>query len=343
MAKWGEGDPRWIVEERPDATNVNNWHWVEKDATNWSKNKFNELFLGLKVEEEEGWCEITELSKTEGEATANNRKGKLIFFYEWLLAGNWQGQLADGQKKFKGKFEIPNLSEENDASDIVMDVSAEKNTDEAWAVKEIMRKKGLKAVQAKVAKYIADLKEEYGQGIILPSKDSKTSAAAKSSAPKNVAKQEMNKVVQSASSKSNNIGVRIPTNTVTLKENFKCRASDLYRALTVKEMVQAYTGSDSVIEAVPGERFSLMGGNVLGEFTELVPDKKICMRWRMKSWPDEHYSNVTIELEEKEEETVLSLKQTGVPDIEVERTREGWKVNYCERIRQVFGFGARLF
>ena len=27
MAKWGQGDPRWIVEERPDATNVNNWHW----------------------------------------------------------------------------------------------------------------------------------------------------------------------------------------------------------------------------------------------------------------------------------------------------------------------------
>lgn len=27
MAKWGHGDPRWIVEERPDATNVNNWHW----------------------------------------------------------------------------------------------------------------------------------------------------------------------------------------------------------------------------------------------------------------------------------------------------------------------------
>lgn len=29
MAKWGEGDPRWIVEERPDATNVNNWHWYD--------------------------------------------------------------------------------------------------------------------------------------------------------------------------------------------------------------------------------------------------------------------------------------------------------------------------
>ena len=39
MAKWGEGDPRWIVEERPDATNVNNWHWTEKNADKWSKSK----------------------------------------------------------------------------------------------------------------------------------------------------------------------------------------------------------------------------------------------------------------------------------------------------------------
>jgi len=29
MARYGEGDPRWIVEERPDALNVNNWHWYE--------------------------------------------------------------------------------------------------------------------------------------------------------------------------------------------------------------------------------------------------------------------------------------------------------------------------
>ena len=29
MAKWGEGDPRWIVEERQDSHNVNNWHWKE--------------------------------------------------------------------------------------------------------------------------------------------------------------------------------------------------------------------------------------------------------------------------------------------------------------------------
>lgn len=36
------------------------------------------------------------------------------------------------------------------------------------------------------------------------------------------------------------------------------------------QMVQAYTGSDSVMEAATGERFVLMGGNVMGEFTQLV-------------------------------------------------------------------------
>lgn len=49
MAKWGEGDPRWIVEERPDATNVNNWHWTEKNATPWSKDKLKSLLQGFEI------------------------------------------------------------------------------------------------------------------------------------------------------------------------------------------------------------------------------------------------------------------------------------------------------
>jgi len=49
MAKWGEGDPRWIVEERPDATNVNNWHWTEKNATPWSKDRLHQLFQDFKI------------------------------------------------------------------------------------------------------------------------------------------------------------------------------------------------------------------------------------------------------------------------------------------------------
>jgi hypothetical protein len=47
MAKWGEGDPRWIVEERADGTNANNWHWKEKNATVWSKQTLKSLLVGF--------------------------------------------------------------------------------------------------------------------------------------------------------------------------------------------------------------------------------------------------------------------------------------------------------
>lgn len=119
MAKWGEGDPRWIVEERPDATNVNNWHWTEKNATSWSQDKIKELFTDLIITTDSANIKVTEISKCEGEASANNRKGKLIFFYEWNIVLKWKGTLTDSSGlEYEGKICIPNLSEENDISEV---------------------------------------------------------------------------------------------------------------------------------------------------------------------------------------------------------------------------------
>ena len=73
------------------------------------------------------------------------------------------------------------------------------------------------------------------------------------------------------------------------------------------------------------------------------PSEKICMRWRSKSWPNEHYSNVTLELKQKDCTTDLVLTQTGIPDNEYDRTKEGWHQYYWEPIKMTFGFGARLF
>ncbi|KXZ43399.1 hypothetical protein GPECTOR_91g553 [Gonium pectorale] len=51
MAKWGEGDPRWLVEHREDGKNVNGWHWEEKDRKEWTKARLAELFSGLVLHE----------------------------------------------------------------------------------------------------------------------------------------------------------------------------------------------------------------------------------------------------------------------------------------------------
>lgn len=70
--------------------------------------KFN--FLGV--------CKIVDVKKIEGEASANNRKAKLIFFYEFEIEAQWEGMLNGGDEKFEGKLEIPNLSDENSAEDL---------------------------------------------------------------------------------------------------------------------------------------------------------------------------------------------------------------------------------
>lgn len=342
MAKWGEGDPRWIVEERPDAKNVNNWHWTEKNATGWSKDKLKELLTGLVVETPDAKCEITSVTSIDGEASANNRKAKLIFFYEWVIKGEWSGRMKEGEKKYKGKFDVPNLSEENEPDEVDVTFTVDKTTGDGPKLKEIMRTVGTGIMQQQFAKYIKTLKEEYSHNVILPTKDDKKKVTTEEVIN---AKVEMNKMVISNNSpaQSESVGVKIATKTLTTQEEFVCTPQDLYRVFTEKGMVQAFTGSPAVYEVEKGGRISLMNGFVTGGFVDLEPNKKIVKRWRLKTWPDAHFSEVTLEFEAKDGNTLLKLKQTGVPAKEYEKTLEGWRVNYWERIKQCFGFGASIF
>lgn len=167
------GDPRWIVEERPDATNVNNWHWKESNATGWSKDKLNELLLHFEITDGNLTSKIIEFEKLQGEATANNRKGKLIYFYEWDLVLKWQGKILNDESdtKINGKITIPNLSEENDLDEIDLTVTVEESNDKSEIVKQFMYTLGRTKIREQIGKYINSLKNDYAKNLILPKKD----------------------------------------------------------------------------------------------------------------------------------------------------------------------------
>lgn len=88
--------------------------------------------------------------------------------------------------------------------------------------------------------------------------------------------------------------------------------------------------------------FAYFGGNVSGKFQDLIPSKRIKQTWRLKQWPEGHFSTVLMEIEEKEDHSVLTLTQTGVPAAEEEATRNNWKRYYWDSIKQTFGFGSFL-
>lgn len=61
------------------------------------------------------------MEKCEGEAVANNRKGKLIFFYEWNIILKWVSN--EKSSTIEGKINIPNLSEENDINEVDVSIN----------------------------------------------------------------------------------------------------------------------------------------------------------------------------------------------------------------------------
>lgn len=116
-------------------------------------------------------CQITAVDKVDGEATANNRKGKLIFFYEWNVVLKWEGSLAPGDGIYKGKATIPNLSEENELDDIEITITTDESGDESEQLKQFMYNIGRSKIRTQVGVYLRELREEFSKGLILPKKD----------------------------------------------------------------------------------------------------------------------------------------------------------------------------
>lgn len=339
MAKWGEGDPRWIVEDRPDATNVNNWHWTEKNASPWSTERLKELLNDFKIAKNGIDCKITEVT-VKGDATANNRKGKLIFFYEWNIMLKWVGKLAGGNGEINGEVEIPNLSEENEIDEVDITVTIKTGGEEAQRVKAFMHNVGRDEIRKQLAEYIRSLKEEFSKGLILPKKGQDAPK------PDNVSTitSGFNKNIDLAPivSTPSKVGCKLDTKTIELSEKFQCRGKEFYDAMTRIEMVTAFTRGHVKMSVEKGGKFSMFGGNVTGEFKELVPGKKIVQYWRYKQWPEQHHSEVTIHIDEKDDHTLVRVVQSLVPSSEVEKTKENWQRYYFQSIKSAFGFGAFL-
>ncbi|XP_031693233.1 activator of 90 kDa heat shock protein ATPase homolog 1a isoform X2 [Oncorhynchus kisutch] len=311
---------------------------TERDVTGWSTDKLKELLLGLRVEGPEGSCEVTDIPNLDGEASINNRKGKLIYFYEWNVKATWTGTSKTGIK-YKGNIEVPNLSDENDMDDLDISVSLCKDEPNT-TLTELMKKEGAKKVRAALGSYVDHLKSEFTQGMILPTANG---VASKPQPTQTKVKVDKTQIGSSVSAPSPSTGVKIPTCKFSLKETFLTSPDELYRTFINQDMVQAFTHAAAVVDGDKGGKFQLLEGSVNGEFLELVPDEKIVMKWRFKTWPCEHYATITLNMKDRGNETELKVEFKGVPTVEEDRTKEGWKRHYFEAIKQTFGFGARLY
>lgn len=219
----------------------------------------NKLGTNIFADQSNIECTVKKIDKCTGEATANNRKGKLIFFYEWNLVLKWTGRLGGSANNHKGKVTIPNLSEENDLKEIEITITIDQSNDESEKLKMFMYNIGREKIRDQLGLYIKDLKEEFAKGLILPKKgdeiqqqhlhkhgDERFDKTINSNL--NTIKTDCPKRF----SKTNDVGYKLDVKSLEMTVKFQCSAYDLYSALTKAEMLTAFTRGPVKIEAVRG-------------------------------------------------------------------------------------------
>jgi len=267
----------------------------------------------------------------EGEVSVNTRKQKTFLFYELNMSFKWQGKSLPSNIEGKGSVNVPYISEENDDDDFEVNVSLEnENSKEQTNLKSDFRAFIVPQLKEKIPLMLRELRDVSITKTQLTQKDQPSAKVLDKIAPITIPKEHSEK----KPSKS------IPSfYSFTSTEKFVCAARDIYEVLLIEGKAKAYSGGDTVIAPQVGSKFKLFGGSIEGEIVELIPNQKIVQKWRFNTWPQDHYSIVTIQLEEKGGKTILKLEQTGIPDEDKERTEAGWRENYWRRIKGIFGFG----
>ncbi|KAJ4969682.1 hypothetical protein NE237_002781 [Protea cynaroides] len=349
MAKYGEGDKRWIVEDRPDGTNVHNWHWAETNCLEWSRNLLSKLLSDLTILDGEGnlFIKTKEVKKVDGEAFINIRKGKIIPGYEISVSVSWEGEARnpDGTSLLKvdGTVEIPYIADENADEDPEIRVIVKDEGPIGNRIKEAFLSKGKSIVLEKVRVYVQSMakggpaKEELELHKPSTNKSSSSTAAiAPATATTAPPAQKKKDTTSKEGFKS-----------ISLTEKFHCRAQNIYEILMDENRWKGFTQSNANISREVGGEFSLFDGSITGTNQELQEGKLIVQKWRFGSWPDGIHSTVRLTFDEPEPGvTIVKLKQTNVPEEDrygnstvVENTERGWRDLIFYKIRAVFGFG----
>lgn len=71
--------------------NPNNWHWVNKDASEWAKSYLEEQLVGVNAESADASARITKVQSIDGDVDVSQRKGKVITLFDVKVHLEYEG------------------------------------------------------------------------------------------------------------------------------------------------------------------------------------------------------------------------------------------------------------
>ncbi|CAG8765890.1 30727_t:CDS:2, partial [Racocetra persica] len=313
-----------------------------KNCLKWAKGYFKERLIGLSAEHEGISIKISEITQCSGDADLNQRKGKLIPFIDLVIELAWCATASDGTE-VTGKIRIPEL--QGTEGDCEFQISVDDETSDKELIKEVIRNHLTPLISEKFKNFGKDMLETHSKDVYI-----EPSQLGESTPPRSATPIESAGTSQSPAPIATSIGSTVTAsttkpkfvNTNTIKETVELQTSadQVYETLLDAGRVAAWTRSRPDIFRHVGSTFSLFEGNITGTILELDSNKKIVQTWRLKTWPEGHFSTVTLEFEQTSDYTLVNITQKGVPVGEEEIVKQNWQNYYWNPIKSVFGYGS---
>jgi len=324
--------------------NPNNWHWVNKDASAWTKEYLEKSLSGISAEENDVSAKIDKLLSMDGDVDVSQRKGKVITIFDVKLQLEYSGTTKDAED-VSGTITIPEVAHDTAEDEYVFDVDIYGDSSSKQPVKDLVRSKIVPQLRKELSKLGSALVAEHGKDIQHPPGSNPSSGF---STPKYIPQTTSAKSTEEkrSSTSTSSEGYSVNVTTVTDTEEFRTTAAELYQTFTDPQRLAAFTRSPpKVFEgAKKGGKFELFGGNVAGEYIELQEPTKIVQKWRLQQWPPGHYSTLEINFDQNDVDavTVMRVNWNGVPVGQEEVTKRNWGEYYVRSIKTTFGFGTVL-
>lgn len=312
--------------------NPNNWHWVDKNCISWSRDYFKEKLVGISAQDGDAAAKVTKVSSVEGDVEVCQRKGKVISLFD--VAVNLDLEGTAGETAVTGTIKIPEVMYDSEEEDYQFTISLTPDNSATASVKTLVRNKIVPQLRKALHKFGSDLIATHGNEIQHTGNEPIHWSLSEKTKANNSSKAS----VEDSKSKIFGVGV-INTTTVTLKPIFSASPDELYNVFTKPDMVAAWSRSKPTLEVGPGGKFALFGGNVTGEFVELVQNKSIRMKWRLKEWSPDHYANLSFTFVPGETQTVMETKWVGVPVDQQDKVEQNFENYYVKPIKATFGLG----
>lgn len=329
--------------------NPNNWHWVDKNCIDWSRQYFDDKIVGLSIED--GYkVTISSVSSVEGDVEVCQRKGKVISLFDLKLTFNLSIKPQDEDKTYEGSIIVPELAYDSDEDSLQFDVSI---YDGAEHIRSAIKSQLIPKLRVLLLNFGPDLIATHSSDIQLESDkvNSKLTKENQAAKPSPAAKKEVSAPkaapnrASETSERTSSSAPKYNTSTLHLEPEFNTTAEQLYITLLDGSRIVAWTRSPPEIESFPpkeGSSFSLFGGSIQGKFLKLVKNERIVQLWRLSDWKEGHYAELDIQLVQGAGETKMVVKWSGIPIGEEDRVRGNFEDYYIRSIKLTFGFGAVL-